>query len=90
MTPSEAVEAVTLGVSLALNVICAACFLRHWLGRQMRARWLAKSSDAYTIIPLPSRCTCCPEHGLGIRTALEVRPADSRQPNSSVANEETQ
>lgn len=64
MTPSQAVEAAALGVSVALNIVWAGYFLRRWLERrQMRARWLAKSSEAYTIIPLQSRCTCCPEHG---------------------------
>jgi hypothetical protein len=81
MTPSEAVEAAGLGVSLALNVICAACFLRHWLERrQMAATWKARlAAGDHKILLLPSRCTCCPAHGPGITTGdyMRVQPAET-------------
>lgn len=65
MTSGQAVLGMVLGVSLALNMFSAAVLLRRRLEyRHLRKRWLAKSGEqGVTFIPLPSRCTCCPEHG---------------------------
>jgi len=67
VTTGQGVLGAILGLSLVLNFVCAAAWVgvvlrRHLEGRRLKARWQEMSQD-YRIIQLPSRCTCCPEHG---------------------------
>lgn len=57
---------VNAGVALPVAIRYVISWRRT---RRLKAAWLQKSGEQYTIIPLPSRCTCCPEHGHATRSA---------------------